>query len=240
MPWPSEAWPATRPDRMCSATPSAGSSRSRLPSHDPSAWRSLSLLCTGPGALGDSPARPLSPLVQALGVMTPRGDPREPAARPDAAARHRRVPRHALHLQRRGVAQGHHPAPDRCARHHRRGRRAPGCRSGSVAAPTTTRGPTTYRPPWPSGSDTEVHVIAGRRPLPCGREPAGAGRRLATVPAPAQPGGTPDGRIHPRLHRRRPPRRRQATAPRPVRHRRELAGPHRRADPARSTSTPGP
>jgi pimeloyl-ACP methyl ester carboxylesterase len=35
-----------------------------------SAWRSLSLLCTGPGALGDSPTRPLSSLVQSIGVMT--------------------------------------------------------------------------------------------------------------------------------------------------------------------------
>ncbi|WP_332667615.1 alpha/beta fold hydrolase [Aeromicrobium sp.] len=37
---------------------------------DPSAWRSLSLLCSGPGALGDSPTRPLSALVQSIGVMT--------------------------------------------------------------------------------------------------------------------------------------------------------------------------
>ena len=36
----------------------------------PESIASLSLLCTGPGALGDSPARPLSPLVQAIGVMT--------------------------------------------------------------------------------------------------------------------------------------------------------------------------
>ena len=37
---------------------------------EPAAWRSLSLLCTGPGALGDSPTRPLSALVQSIGVMT--------------------------------------------------------------------------------------------------------------------------------------------------------------------------
>jgi pimeloyl-ACP methyl ester carboxylesterase len=37
---------------------------------DPSAWLSLSLLCTGPGALGDSPERPLSMFVQSIGVMT--------------------------------------------------------------------------------------------------------------------------------------------------------------------------
>ena len=38
---------------------------------DPSAWHGLSLLCTGPGALGETPGRPpLTPLVQALGVMT--------------------------------------------------------------------------------------------------------------------------------------------------------------------------
>ena len=37
----------------------------------PSAWLSLSLLCTGPGALGETPGRPpLTPLVEALGVMT--------------------------------------------------------------------------------------------------------------------------------------------------------------------------
>ncbi|VXB11149.1 alpha/beta fold hydrolase [Aeromicrobium sp. 9AM] len=38
---------------------------------DPSAWRSLSLLCTGPGALGETPGQPpLGPLVQALGAMS--------------------------------------------------------------------------------------------------------------------------------------------------------------------------
>lgn len=37
---------------------------------DPSAWLGLSLLCTGPGALGDSPARPLTALVQSIDVMT--------------------------------------------------------------------------------------------------------------------------------------------------------------------------
>lgn len=34
-----------------------------------STWRSLSLLCTGPGALGESPDRPLSRLAQALGTV---------------------------------------------------------------------------------------------------------------------------------------------------------------------------
>ena len=34
-----------------------------------SAWVSLSLLDTGPGALGDTPTRPLTKLVEALGVM---------------------------------------------------------------------------------------------------------------------------------------------------------------------------
>ena len=38
---------------------------------DPSQVASLSLLCTGPGALGETPGRPpLAPLVEALGVMT--------------------------------------------------------------------------------------------------------------------------------------------------------------------------
>ncbi|KAA1397576.1 alpha/beta fold hydrolase [Aeromicrobium ginsengisoli] len=38
---------------------------------DPSAWHSLSLLCTGPGALGETPGRPpLTPLVQAIGAMS--------------------------------------------------------------------------------------------------------------------------------------------------------------------------
>jgi pimeloyl-ACP methyl ester carboxylesterase len=36
---------------------------------DPSAWRSLSLLDTGPGALGDSPNRPLTLLLDALGTV---------------------------------------------------------------------------------------------------------------------------------------------------------------------------
>jgi len=35
----------------------------------PSAWRSLALLCTGPGALGDSPTRPLKRLVSAIGKV---------------------------------------------------------------------------------------------------------------------------------------------------------------------------
>jgi pimeloyl-ACP methyl ester carboxylesterase len=35
----------------------------------PSAWRSLSLLDTGPGALGDSPTRPLTMLFEAIGVI---------------------------------------------------------------------------------------------------------------------------------------------------------------------------
>jgi pimeloyl-ACP methyl ester carboxylesterase len=34
-----------------------------------SAWRSLSLLDTGPGALGDTPTRPLTKLFEAIGVM---------------------------------------------------------------------------------------------------------------------------------------------------------------------------
>lgn len=34
-----------------------------------SSWRSVSLLCTGPGALGDSPERPLSQLARALGTV---------------------------------------------------------------------------------------------------------------------------------------------------------------------------
>ena len=36
---------------------------------DPTAWRSLSLLDTGPGALGESPNRPLAMLLDALGVV---------------------------------------------------------------------------------------------------------------------------------------------------------------------------
>jgi pimeloyl-ACP methyl ester carboxylesterase len=36
---------------------------------EPSAWRSLALLCTGPGALGDSPTRPLKRLVSAIGKV---------------------------------------------------------------------------------------------------------------------------------------------------------------------------
>ncbi len=35
----------------------------------PARWTSLSLLSTGPGALGDSPARPLNQIVQALGTV---------------------------------------------------------------------------------------------------------------------------------------------------------------------------
>lgn len=37
----------------------------------PEAWRSLSLLCTGPGALGSSPGRPLDRLVEALDGPAP-------------------------------------------------------------------------------------------------------------------------------------------------------------------------
>jgi pimeloyl-ACP methyl ester carboxylesterase len=37
--------------------------------NNPSAWRTLSLLGTGPGALGESPHRPLRMLVQALGKV---------------------------------------------------------------------------------------------------------------------------------------------------------------------------
>lgn len=40
----------------------------------PAAWRSLSLLCTGPGALGSSPGRPLERLVEALDAGTPMTD----------------------------------------------------------------------------------------------------------------------------------------------------------------------
>jgi len=36
---------------------------------DASTWLSLSLLCTGPGALGDSPTRPLKRLVSAIGKV---------------------------------------------------------------------------------------------------------------------------------------------------------------------------
>lgn len=36
---------------------------------DPSSWASVSLLCSGPGALGDSPARPLKRLVGAIGKV---------------------------------------------------------------------------------------------------------------------------------------------------------------------------
>lgn len=35
----------------------------------PTAWRSLSLLCSGPGALGDSPTRPLRRVVDAIGKV---------------------------------------------------------------------------------------------------------------------------------------------------------------------------
>lgn len=41
---------------------------------DPGAWRSLSLLCTGPGALGESPTRPLGRLVRALDDGVPMLD----------------------------------------------------------------------------------------------------------------------------------------------------------------------
>jgi pimeloyl-ACP methyl ester carboxylesterase len=57
---------------------------------EPSAWHSLSLLCTGPGALGETPGRPpLTPLVQAIGVMTlaeiRRALPKDPSLPPDIA-----------------------------------------------------------------------------------------------------------------------------------------------------------
>jgi pimeloyl-ACP methyl ester carboxylesterase len=69
-------------DALAVRTAATGAGRSHVIGHsfgglvaqhavvaDPSVWRSLSLLCTGPGALGDTPGRPLSPLVQAIGVL---------------------------------------------------------------------------------------------------------------------------------------------------------------------------
>lgn len=41
---------------------------------DPTPWRSLSLLCTGPGALGSSPGRPLERLLEALDGDRSMGD----------------------------------------------------------------------------------------------------------------------------------------------------------------------
>ncbi len=60
----------------------------RLPA--PGDMASLSLLCTGPGALGETPGRPpLAPLVQALSVMTLAEIraklPRDPSLAPDIA-----------------------------------------------------------------------------------------------------------------------------------------------------------
>ena len=57
---------------------------------DPSQVRTLSLLCTGPGALGETPGRPpLSPLVQAIDTMTLAEIrarlPRDPSLPPDIA-----------------------------------------------------------------------------------------------------------------------------------------------------------
>lgn len=40
----------------------------------PEVWRSVSLLCTGPGALGSTPSRPLERLVEALDGDRPMGD----------------------------------------------------------------------------------------------------------------------------------------------------------------------
>ena len=57
---------------------------------DPPAWLSLGLLCTGPGALGETPGRPpLSHLVQAIDAMTLEQIratlPRDPSLPPDIA-----------------------------------------------------------------------------------------------------------------------------------------------------------
>ena len=56
---------------------------------DPSQVASLSLLCTGPGALGDSPTRPLGSLVRAIGSMSLAEIratlPRDPSLPPDIA-----------------------------------------------------------------------------------------------------------------------------------------------------------
>ena len=57
---------------------------------EPAAWRSLSLLCTGPGALGETPGRPpLTPLVEALSVMSlaqiRAALPKDPSLPPDIA-----------------------------------------------------------------------------------------------------------------------------------------------------------
>lgn len=90
-------------DALAVSATASGSARSHVLGHsfgglvaqqavvaDPAAWRSLSLLCTGPGALGETPGRPpLTPLVQAIGVMTlaeiRRALPKDPSLPPDIA-----------------------------------------------------------------------------------------------------------------------------------------------------------
>ena len=90
-------------DALAVSATATGSARSHVLGHsfgglvaqqaavsDPSAWRSLSLLCTGPGALGETPGRPpLTPLVQAIGVMTlaeiRAALPSDPSLPPDIA-----------------------------------------------------------------------------------------------------------------------------------------------------------
>ncbi len=66
----------------------------------PSAWRSLSLLDTGPGSLGDSPNRPLSMIVDALGTV-PMADIHRVREQLSGA---QRAPDIAAFLERRFVA----------------------------------------------------------------------------------------------------------------------------------------
>lgn len=62
--------------RECSTEPShllghsfGGLVAQTAASETPASWRTLSLLCTGPGALGESAERPLSKLARALGTV---------------------------------------------------------------------------------------------------------------------------------------------------------------------------
>ncbi|MEV7397190.1 alpha/beta hydrolase [Aeromicrobium sp. NPDC092404] len=57
---------------------------------EPSAWHSVSLLCSGPGALGETPGRPpLTPLVEALSAVPlaqiRRAMPKDPSLPPEIA-----------------------------------------------------------------------------------------------------------------------------------------------------------
>jgi pimeloyl-ACP methyl ester carboxylesterase len=129
----------------------------------PEAWRSLSLLCTGPGALGESPDRPLSHLVEVLdrdSLEEVYGQLQEARGRVDQPADVEEFTR------RKFLSNAVASRPARVGRPRRRRRRVGLRRPGRDGAPLRHAG---ARP-------------ARQRALPRGGEPRRAGRGLAALP----------------------------------------------------------